>query len=197
RLRQINGARILRGPSGELLHLVPQAPGWPGLHFGFDGQGRRKTWGADATGTAETLFDAQGRAVRRRFSDGGEWHYLYDAQGRPRRITARNHAAFHVTRLAWDQNRLTRISHPHENESRRYDMHGRLTEKRLQRPFAVTPPGQAEYVDRFEYDARHHPIIHHLPEGGALLYGWAASGRLLRIDWLDADGRLHNVIRAA
>src|SRR5690606_37650986 len=76
RLRQINGARILRGPSGELLHLVPQAPGWPGLHFGFDGQGRRKTWGADATGTEETLFDAQGRAVRRRFSDGGEWHYL-------------------------------------------------------------------------------------------------------------------------
>ncbi|WP_397474629.1 phospholipase effector Tle1 domain-containing protein [Pusillimonas sp.] len=205
RLRHINGTEILRNASGRLARLQPFAPGWPGLSLEFDELGRRKAWHANATGAETVSFNAQGRLIRRRFANGDAWHYVYDAQGRPLRITAHNRSASHITRLGWDGSRLSAIRHPHENESRHYDSHGRLSERRLVRSLPSPSAGFAtsghvanfrEYVDRFEYDTKHRPLVHHLPEGGALHYGWSADGSLMRIDWHDPQGRRRNVIQA-
>lgn len=222
-LERINGARIRRDAAGRLLNLQPRAPGWPGLGFEFDSQGRRNAWHADATGKETAAFDKQGRVIRRRFANGDEWRYAYDEHGRPARITARNRNDTQITQLRWAGNRLASIHHPQEHEQRRYDAHGRLMERRLKRPtdsLSISPTGTTtptatatdtafhhqlarseykgrfEYTDRFEYDARHRPIVHHLPEGGSLHYDWNDQGRLMRIDWQDGQGRLQNVIRA-
>lgn len=253
RLQQLNGSRMLRSASGELRHLFPEAPGWPGLILDFDEKGRREAWHAAVSGSEKMVFDDRGRPIQRLFANGDEWRYFYDEHGRPARITARNDEASLITRLSWNGRRLAAIRHPNENETRRYDGFGRLVERRVQRPFAGMPAGAEgwaaagaatgagimvdaeagteagagvgvetgagaagagvragvgteaeaeaksrieEYIDRFEYDAHHRLAVHHLPEGGALLYDWNAQGRLMRIEWLDARGRRHEVIRA-
>lgn len=223
RLQHINGTEILRDASGRLARLRPSAPGWPGLHLEFDELGRRKAWHANATGTETVSFDATGRLMQRRFANGDTWHYMYDGQSRPVRIAARNRHASYITRLSWDGAKLATIRHPNENESRRYDSHGRLWERRLVRRLpspsagsftssavgglftsgsvaesftSGSVAGSDEYVDRFEYDDKHRPRVHHLPEGGTLHYDWSAAGSLMRIVWHDKQGRRHDVLQA-
>lgn len=196
RLQRLNNVRILRHASGAVRRLAPDAPGWPWLAFEFDTQGRRKAWLTALSGAENTVFDDRGRPVLRRFANGDAWRYHYDRQGRPTRITARNQRAARATRLSWDGKRLAAIRHPQENEFRRHDAQGRLIERRVQRPLARMAATVPEYVERFEYDARHRLAVHHLPEGGALLYDWSPRGRLMRIAWLDTGGHRHEVIGA-
>src|SRR5690606_22624807 len=93
-------------------------------------------------------------------------------------------------------NRLAAVRHPQENEWLRYDPHGRLAERRVQRPLSRAAATRRAYVERFEYDGQHRLAVHHLPEGGALRYDWSPQGRLMRLDWVDDGGRRHEVIRA-
>ncbi|WP_026068188.1 DUF6531 domain-containing protein [Pusillimonas noertemannii] len=196
RLQWLNGSAIVRNASGTMQRLVPHAPGWPGLYFDFDAQGRRKAWHAASSGTEETRFDSLGRPALRRFANGDEWHYHYDEHARPIRVMARNRRATLLTRLAWQGNRLAAVRHPQENEWLRYDPHGRLAERRVQRPLSRAAATRRAYVERFEYDGQHRLAVHHLPEGGALRYDWSPQGRLMRLDWVDDGGRRHEVIRA-
>jgi len=196
RLQRLNNTQFVYRASGGLQRLVPDAPGWPGLYLDFDRQGRRSAWHSGATGLEDLGFDDQGRPARRLFANGDEWLYRYDAQGRPIRITTRNQAGVLITRLSWNEAHLAAIRHPHENELRRHDRRGRLAERRLQRPSSIAQAGNYEYVDRFEYDTQHRLSIHHLPEGGALLYQHDAHGGLMRLDWRDSRGHVHEVVRA-
>src|SRR3546814_9473633 len=62
----------------------------------------------------------------------------------------------------------SRISHPHETETREYDKHKRLRQRTVSRAAAGTD--SLRYTESFEYDAAHRLRRHHLPEGGSLEY---------------------------
>lgn len=196
RIKQLNGTQFTHHVSGRLQRLHPDAPGWPGLQLDFDASGRRSAWYSLATGKDQTAFDESGRPVRRVFANGDEWRYRYDTQGRPIQIITKNQHAALLTRLSWRKAQLAAIRHPHENEFRRYDSLGRLSERRLQRPLFSEQGSRLEYVDRFDYDQHHLVATHHLPEGGALLFERDAHGRLMRLIWRDAEGLEHEVIQA-
>jgi len=196
RLASINGVGLQRDASGRIRAVTPAASGWPGLALGYDTAGRRSWWTSRLTGTERMQFDARGRPARRIFANGDQWEYQYDAAGRPARLVASNAHAVTQTRLAWRGGLLSAVRHPHENETRRYDAQGRLIQRRVTRPGTADMPAYS-HVERFEYDDRHRLAVHHLPEGGALLYQWGRGDALLRVDWRDARGVVHNVVQGA
>src|SRR3546814_18091392 len=86
----------------------------------------------------------------------------------------------------------SRISHPHETETREYDKHKRLRQRTVSRAAAGTD--SLRYTESFEYDAAHRLRRHHLPEGGSLEYRWNLQGRLAAIHWHDAQAQTHTII---
>lgn len=208
--------RLVHASDGRLTQLRPLAPGWPGLQLDFDAHGRRTSWYARSTGMEAASFDIAGRLERRRFANGDSWHYDYDQRGRPKQITMHGAARKIKTELGWTHDRLTAVRHPYENEARTYDAMGRLTVRKISRDATFTRTEAAgadatlagnhvfrlvgpriSYTDRFDYDSSHRPIRHYLPEGGALLYQWSPTGRITRIEWQDAGGKLHTVLEAS
>ncbi len=146
-------------------------------------------------GPRETLMeDARGRPARRAFGAGRRWEWKYDLQGRVLRMRALHGRLATETRIAWHSTRPGVIAHPAETEIRRHDKEGRLRERILTRP----KDGSAsawEFKERFEHDREGRRTHHQLPEGGALRYGWETDGRLMKVEWIAADGRRKEVIR--
>jgi len=139
--------------------------------------------------------DASGRLLRRSFGVGRYWGWKYDMHGRVISMKAQHGQLTTETRIAWQSQRPVVMSHPEENEIRRYDRKGQLRERTLIRP----AKGNVQpwvFKERFHHDQDGRRIRHLLPEGGALRYRWGADGRLMKLDWVRADGSHHEVIRA-
>lgn len=196
RLLAINGTHITRGAGGHITALSPHAPGWPGLTLHYQSSGRRQAWQATLTGTEHLQYNSRHLPAQRRFQNGDTVSYAYDAQGRAVAVVEARQGATLETRLGWRGSLLTRITHPHEIETRRYNAHQRLSHREIHRP--STRPGLSlRYRESFEYDDGHRLRRHHLPEGGSLSYRWSASGRLAAIHWHDRQGKAHVVIDSA
>jgi len=200
RLRTVNGLRIARRPDGSIARLaLPDAAAWPRLRLDYDTAGRLSAWQAAGAGGESRRYDTAGRVVERRFANGDLWTYRYDAAGHPetwRAAAADPRVAAQVTRIAWRHDRPVRIEHPAETETLAYDAAGRVAQRRIHRP-AAAGRRPFDYVERYARDAAGRIVRHQLPEGGALLYDWAADGKLRAIDWQDGAGRRHAVLRAA
>ncbi|MEO6985692.1 MAG: DUF6531 domain-containing protein [Paralcaligenes sp.] len=195
RLTHINGTGISRTAAGAIESLSVPSGGWPDLTLHYQAQGSRTSWSSTLTGTERTLFDARLRPIERTFANGDRWNYRYDAAGRPVQLLEQNAREKQVTVLSWRGPLLTRIHHPHESESRRYDAQNRLTQRRIQRRLA--PSGNVlRYTEQLSYDNKSRLIKHRLPEGGALHYQWDKQGRLQAIAWHDAQGNAHRVIES-
>src|SRR5690606_9123457 len=121
RLLAINGTRVERGPDGRVQALAPHAPGWPGLTLRYQANGRRQAWQTTLTGTDHTHYNSRQLPSQRRFQNGDTVSYTYDAQGRPITVTENRQDTKQEARLAWHGHLLTRITHPHETETRQYD----------------------------------------------------------------------------
>lgn len=193
RLTQVNGTKLLRDAKGQLLRLDVADKGWPALSFQFDSRGQRSAWSASLTGTEQLRYDANRRPTARVFANGDSLVYQYDAQGRPVSMQESSARASLHTDLAWHGSLLTRIRHPHETESRRYDDARRLVHRDIQRPAHGIHPA-LNYTESFEYDKQNRLVLHRLPEGGALAYSWTRNGRLTSIHWHDGQGVVNPVV---
>lgn len=195
RLTSINGTLIRRDASGSIERLQPRVFGWPELALRYLPTGQRTSWSSTPTGVEQTTYNAQQQPAERIFANGDRWQYRYDASGRPIEVLEKNAQKTQASALSWEGNSLTRIEHPHETESRQYDQHQRLSQRTIDR----APSGAStrwRYTESFDYDAQNRLVRHRLPEGGALHYQWGAKNRLRQIDWHDAEGRVHSVIRS-
>ncbi len=193
RLLAVNLLQLERDDAGALRELRAPASGWPGLIMRYSSQGLRSNWQASLTGLEHVAYTKHGQPERRRLANGDEVRYRYDRAGRPILQLEQRAGVRQDTRLTWHGSQLARIAHPHETEARRYDEHGRLVQRTIHRMAERAAAGMI-YTERFEYDARHRLIVHHLPEGGSLHYQWGPQTRLLGIAWHDASGRRHPVI---
>src|SRR3546814_18754599 len=102
------------------------------------------------TGTEYIHYDPRGRPAQRLFANGDSVHYEYDAGGRPLRITEKNTQAEQTTTLSWRGPLLSRISHPHETETREYDTHKHLRQRTVSRTTAST--NSPRYTETLTYD---------------------------------------------
>ena len=136
-----------------------------------------------------------GRLLSRSFGAGRSWRWKYDIHGRVVAMLAQHGRHVSETRIAWQSLRPVVISHPQENEIRRYDRRGRLRERTLIRP-ATGHLHPWVFKERFDLDQEGRRILHVLPEGGALRYRWGVDGRLMKLEWVSETGRHHEVIRA-
>lgn len=144
----------------------------------------------------ETLVeDASGRPTRRTFGAGWHWEWKYDVHGRVRRMRALQGRHVKETRIVWQSTRPRLIAHPEETEIRRHDKHARLRERIFMRPKDGSTSAW-EIKERFEHDRDGRRTLHQLPEGGALRYQWETDGRLMKVEWIAADGRRQDVIHA-
>lgn len=193
RLARVNGLVIDRDGTGEIVAVAREDGGWPGLRLRF---GDAPGW-SFRDGGWQRRADPSGRALVQRDAGGDSRHYQYDAQGRPTAVQARSarpDAPPMTLRAQWEGTRIVRAEHPHEIEDRQYDAQGRLRMRRV-----VRPPGEdgipgLSYREYFVRDARARVVRHELPEGGALAYHWDAR-RLAGVDWIDAAGRSHTLLR--
>lgn len=192
-LQHINGTTLERDGQGHLRRLQPAHPGWPGLQLHYDSRGLRSRWSSTTTGTETIVFDDQALPVARILANGDRMDITYDPQQRPVRIVEQHDSQTATTRLDWHGNRLVRIAHPQETEERHYDHHGRLAQRRVQRP-ASSARGALSYTEYFEYNKQGRVHRHHLPEGGQLVYHWGAGQTLLAIDWHNPQGQRHTVL---
>lgn len=193
RLTQINGTRIERSTDGTIQTLQPAFSGWPGLTLRYNNQGLRERWHSDVTGTEHMRYDDQALPVERRFANGDTVIMEYDILRRPTAVHEKQGNTETVTHLAWQDGLLTRIVHPGESETRRYDKLGRIRERTITRPaFAAGQPLQLS--EQFRYDIRHRLALHQLPEGGLLQYDWGQGAQLKAIYWQDVRGRRHTIL---
>lgn len=195
RLSAINKSRITRYKSGHIKQINPDAPGWPGLTLRYRPSGQKISWSSSLTGTEHILYNARHLPAARIFSNGDRWEYEYDDSDRPIKLTEKNQATVHVTKLGWSGNSLTHIAHPLEIETREYDKQNRLAGRTINR-ISVNTGVRLHYTERFDYDDRNRLAAHFLPEGGALRYQWGAGNQLLGISWQDPYGGNHPVIRS-
>ena len=163
----------------------------------------RMTYRAPRSGDSDTRVyvherqtqDANGRLLSRTFGAGRSWGWTYDIHGRVVSMRASHGRQTTHTRIAWQSQRPVVMSHPEENEIRRYDRKGFLRERTLIRP----AKGKAQpwvFKERFDHDQDGRRTRHLLPEGGALRYRWGTDGRLMKLEWVRSDGQHHDVIRA-
>lgn len=194
RLERINGTRIRRDAAGAVRQLVPGASGWPGLTLDYDQQGRLRHWRSTATGTETLVYTAKGLLTERQFANGDRMAVTYDIQDRPITVLETHGDLRSTTRLTWHGNRLTRIDHPVETESRHYDDAGRVIARRIHRESPAD--GDAiQFDEGFSWDANHRLVRHDLPEGGSLHYQWGHGAQLVGVGWQDAAGTRHPVIQ--
>lgn len=88
-----------------------------------------------------------------------------------------------------------------EQQLRVYGRHGQLQYVWVCRPrtpghMLSSQPEVLSYEEGFVHDELGRLVLHVLPEGGAVHYGWSDSGSLMHIVWQDVRGVLHPVIRA-
>jgi RHS repeat-associated protein len=195
RLVALNTLALKRDDKGVLREVHVPASGWPGLIMRYTNRGLRQDWQSTLTGREQISYDLYGRPVRRQFANGDHVLYSYDTKGRPITQIEQRAGVRQLTRLSWQGNNPVLIQHPHETETRNYDSQGRLIQRTAQRTAERAVSGLL-YRERFEYDPQHRLSIHHLPEGGALLYHWGSGSRLLGIDWRDATGHTRRVIHS-
>lgn len=163
----------------------------------------RLTYPAPPSGASDTRVsvheqqtqDASGRLLSRSFGAGRSWGWTYDMHGRVISMRASHGRQTTHTRIAWQSQRPVVMSHPEENEIRRYDRTGQLRERTLIRP-AKGDIQPWVFKERFDHDQEGRRTRHRLPEGGALRYRWGADGRLMKLEWVRADGQHHDVIRS-
>lgn len=192
RLTAIGSLRIQRHPDGRVHSLLEPDGGWPGLALTFDPSGRRTGWSSTLTGRTTARFDGRDSLSGLRHANGDTLDIMRNVAGRPSSLTYASVGQEPVTiDLQWRGARLTRLSHPSEQESRQYDDHGRLIRRTVQRPH---PAGAMTYREAFSYDQSGRLVRHDLPEGGALLYEWGAGSQLSALAWQTRDGTAHPVI---
>jgi len=197
RLTSLGDLGITYDPKNEISRLDVPHSGWPALTLTYQA-GQLSTW-SSSVGGEQRRHDPAQRTLERLHANGDRWTYRYDPQGRPIALDAysiREGAAPISLRLAWRGDRLTRVQSFAETEWRRYDAHGRLAARRISRPPAPGGGTTIDYEDRYRYDAHGHLTWHRLPEGGSLRYHWQDE-HLAAIDWTDAAGRNHAVLRAS
>lgn len=195
RLTAINGLRIHADGQGGIARLEVPGAGWPALTLDYRG-GELSAWSSAAGGEKRRRDPVQG-TLERRHANGDLWVYRQDGQGRPVAVTAlpaRPGAGPIRLQLDWRGSRLIRVQGPRETERRRYDAHGRLAARRVSRPALPGVLPALDYEDRYRYDAEGRLRVHGLPEGGALRYRWDGP-RLAGVDWTDASGHRHAVLR--
>jgi RHS repeat-associated protein len=200
RATRINGIQIERDATGatRTLRWGRTARGWPHLVMHFDRTGRRTAWETPLTGSEQMHYHRDGIPRLQRFANGDSRRIDVDAQRRPTRITQTRHdGQDDIADLRWHGRRLQQIRHAGETETRRHDRHGRLIERRIARPGIEAGSTPLDFAERFHYDARHRLVKHELPEGGALLYDWHASGRLARLRWEPENSTPETVIDSA
>ena len=199
RLARMGDTALLRTPGGALRGVDVRHTGWPGLHLQYHRPKRQLTWYSASTGSTEQQADASGRPASLRYANGDTLELSYDAQNRPVELVATGGRSktSHATRLQWRGKSLYRIEHPYERESRRLSESGAVLERSIERPPLFGGPA-VRFHEVFHYDAHGHLIRHDLPEGGALVYAWAAGAgsrpRLVKLIWEDAVGRQHVVV---
>mgnify|MGYP001209318877 CR=1 FL=1 len=200
-LAEIDGTRLHRGANGQLIRVDISHSGWPGLSLARGNTDYHLAWQSAATGRTVQHADHAGRPTEVQYANGDALQLSYDAQGRPTEIVASKDRAGlrRTTRLHWRGRQLHRIEHPAERESRHLGDLGEVLERKLERPslFGMPP---LKLRERFQYDAYGRLVRHELPEGGALLYTWAAlpqrSRHLIQLVWEDAYGARRVIIQA-
>lgn len=198
RLSGLNDLQLRHDPEGGPARVVPQTPGWPGLAFELQRHPERYSWYSQATGLTSLTADTSGRPARLHYANGDFLQVHRDAQGRPIALNYSTAQSLRqsTTRLQWHGRQLQRIEHPFETENRQYDAHGRITQRRIQRPAIFGTPA-VRFQEAFHYDVHGRLLRHNLPEGGALHYQWhrheTASATLAALHWEDAQGRIHAV----
>lgn len=194
RITALDGMMVQRGPTGDVIGLVPAEPGWPALSFRLEGTRAGYSWFSAGTGRTRVLSGVTGRPGIVQYANGDTLHFAYDPQGRPIRLeeTLASTRAGTLTTLQWRGQRLVRVQHPAESETTQYDAQGRVTERVVLRPADGDTPA-IQFRDAFEYDPQGRLLRHSLPEGGALHYEWRdvgrGGGKLAALHWEDSSGR--------
>ena len=201
RLAELEGLRLHRSSQGRLTGVETEVEGWPELRMEAETEDRY-AWFSAATGLTQLWADSAGRPARLQYANGDALLIQYDPQGRPAQLDYFGAAAVtsYTTRLQWRGQRLQRIEHPFETETRQYDAAGRVNRRHLRRPAMLGAPA-VRFEERFRHDEQGRPVQHSLPEGGALHYIWRqdASGRirLKALHWEDAQGTRRVVLESA
>ncbi len=135
------------------------------------------------------------RLLSRSFGAGRSWDWKYDLHGRVISMRAKLGKQSTETRIVWKSLRPVVISHPEQTEIRRYDRTGEMRERIFIRP-AKDQLHPWMFRERFLLDQDGRRIGHALPEGGTLRYAWHTDGKLAKLEWIQKDGRPHEVIRS-
>lgn len=199
RIIAFDGLRLRRDREGRPAAVTPHTPGWPGLSMELSRQAGQFSWRTNVMGRTVLKADTGGRPGELHYANGDTIHIRHDMQGRPIQLqhkTPRAKAPY-ITHLLWKGRQLQRIEHPFETEHRQYDVNGRLSHRRVERP-AILQSAHVRYEESFRYDADGRLTQHLLPEGGALHYRWRTEGHphgtLAALHWEDAQGQLHHVV---
>ena len=193
--------QMYRTPKGELASVAPHEAGWPGLMLRrLSGPLFGLSWSTHRIGQTTFLADAYGRPTQMRHANGDTVQVVYGPQGQVERIveTGGSPPRQTTTLLRWRARQLVQIEHPEETETRQYDAAGRLLHRAVERPINAMSSA-VRFEERFEYDAYGRLREHRLPEGGTLHYAWRGTGSqaaLAALDWEDAGGHRHSVIRS-
>lgn len=162
---------------------------WRGLVAGGDDAGRLLWWYSAATGRESRRLAQGGEVLERRYANGDTRSCRYDEDGRPVEAISASASGALRTVIEWRGNGTRRILHPHEEETRRHDAHGRLVGRVVHRPALSAHESDYSYREVFAWDAAARLLRHDLPEGGSLTHEYDEHGRVVRIEWRERRQR--------